>query len=114
MQRILIIESSESISSELAGALEGQFRIELVRTPEAALTRFEYEEFDLVVLGGTTPNQVLAKFSELRSQNLILVVDRSDLPRIAESLLTGAADFVTKPVNLIDLAARVQSRILTG
>lgn len=72
-------------------------------------------EIDLILLDVMMPEmdgleacRIIQQYSELRDIPIIIVTEIGDSHILAEALDAGAADYVTKPINHIELLARIR------
>jgi two-component system response regulator HydG len=113
-RRILIIDDDRSMCEVLEAELRRRdFDVAWVTTPQEALSRFEREDFGVVV---TDVNMAGMNGVELCQQ---LVARREDMPVIVvtafanmetaiAAIRAGAYDFVTKPFDMDELALTVE------
>ena len=122
--RILMVEDSRSAAVALTRTLERhELQVDHVTTAEAAITRLQESEYDLVITdfhlegaftGGDLLYALRAKYHYAHQALPVLVLTGDDTPRHhADALRAGANDFVTKPPPEEVLMARVRSLLLT-
>lgn len=122
--RILLVEDSRSAAVALSRTLERhELQVDHVTTAEAALTRLQETEYDLVITdfhlegaftGGDLLYALRAKYHYAHQALPVLVLTGDDAPRHhADALRAGANDFVTKPPPEEVLMARVRALLLT-
>lgn len=129
-RRVLVVDDSK-LQRRILRAHLGRLDVEVVEagSGEAALERLRRERFDIVVSdwmmpGGMTGLEfcvALRSDPELgaevggRYTYFILSTSKGEKEEIAQGLNAGADDFVTKPVDGVELTARIQAgeRILT-
>ena len=112
--RILLVDDDRALASMLSEylALHG-FSVESVTSGEEALTLIDARSPDLVVLDVGLPGidglQTLSRLRERRSVPVIMLTAHGeDRDRIA-GLLAGADDYLPKPFNPLELAARIRA-----
>jgi len=114
MSRILIVEDDERIRSSMRLALEDEgHAVDDVGSGEEAITRFDDEPAELVLMdlmlpgmGGFETCRVLRRSSTVP---IIMVTARSDTHDVVAGLEAGADDYVTKPFEAKELAARIRA-----
>ncbi|HWE99802.1 MAG TPA: response regulator transcription factor [Caulobacteraceae bacterium] len=116
MKRIAIVEDDAEERARLAAMLSTRFRTILFQDGSSFLRALHRDTFDLVCLDWTLPDMsgidmveriragVLAK-----SIPIILVTARNGDEDLVQGLMSGADDFVSKPVRPTILAARVEA-----
>ncbi|MBP2002458.1 sigma-B regulation protein RsbU (phosphoserine phosphatase) [Paenibacillus shirakamiensis] len=72
-------------------------------------------DIDLILLDMMMPEmdgieacQIIQKYEELRDIPIIMVTAVGDSKKLAEALDAGAVDYVTKPINKVELMARIR------
>jgi two-component system response regulator CpxR len=112
--RILLVDDDRALASMLSEylALQG-FAVESVTSGEEALVVIEGRPPDLVVLDVGLPGidglETLSRVRERRSVPVIMLTAHGeDSDRIA-GLLAGADDYLPKPFNPLELAARIRA-----
>ena len=115
--KVLIVDDDGSIRRALSGTLQGMgFAVDVASTGEAALHLVGQTAFDVVLLdinmpgmGGIRTCREIRK-SQPRLGILMLTVRDSEEDKVA-ALDAGADDYVTKPFNVRELAARVRAAV---
>lgn len=112
--RLLLVDDDRALAAMLGEylALQG-FKVESVASGEEALASIERRLPDLVVLDVGLPGidglETLARVRERRTVPVIMLTARGeDHDRIA-GLLAGADDYLPKPFNPLELAARIRA-----
>jgi len=113
MKRILIVEDNTLIRRALKEALSGE-DIELLEgeNGKQALQKFEENHFDLLILDIKMPDmdglEVLRKI-RVRNKELpiIIITAYKGLSKDPEVALGNVADFITKPIDIEILRAKV-------
>lgn len=109
MAHILIIDDDVHIGNLLEEALRAEgYRVSRAYSGTEALLLLEHERPDLILLDlmlpGLSGEDVLAR---IRSIPVIVVSAKVDTHNKVDLLLSGAADYVTKPFELRELLARI-------
>jgi two-component system, OmpR family, response regulator RegX3 len=114
-QRILIVEDESTLAEAVAYSLgqEG-FSVSVANEGGAALTGFEEQHPDLVILDLMLPNiNGWELFKAFRKQQpnvpVIMLTARADETDRVAGLEMGADDYVTKPFSMRELVARVRA-----
>lgn len=111
-----MIEDNTIVATPLIKALSQQgFNIEHVSTAEDALKQLETQTFDIILLDLVLPKmdgQEFIKTFRAFNQTPIIVISQkhSDVGK-AISLELGADDYITKPISIIELIARINAVI---
>ncbi|RZI48716.1 response regulator transcription factor [Lactococcus kimchii] len=109
--KLLIIEDNNEIQNLLLNLFENDYDIVSAYSGTEGLSLFERQNIDLVLLDimlpGKTGDEVLKEIRQQSSVPVIIMTALSEKNRISEYLLAGANDYVTKPFDLDELAARV-------
>lgn len=82
---------------------------------ESAGTRHRSSEIDLILLDMMMPEmdgieacRVVQQYEHLKDIPIIMVTAVGDSKKLAEALDAGAVDYVTKPINKVELMARIR------
>lgn len=113
-QRLLVVEDDDRIRASLCIALRDEgYDVDEFADAEAALEHFRSVPAELVVLDVLLPVmsgldlcRTLRTFSAVP---IVMVTARDDSHDIVAGLEAGADDYVTKPYNVKELAARIRS-----
>ena len=118
MNRLLLIDDDEALAPPLAQYL-ARFDFELcaVTRPSEALKRLASERFDALILDGMLPEMDGFEFCRrLRAGNdpwqampVLMLTARGDLTDRVVGLELGADDYLSKPFEPRELAARLQT-----
>ncbi|MDR2977713.1 MAG: response regulator transcription factor [Streptococcaceae bacterium] len=115
MQKILIIEDNSEIQNILTGLLNTDYQVISAFSGTEGLLLFSEQDVDLVLLDimlpGKTGDQVLQEIRKVSQIPVMIMTALSEKKRISEYLLAGANDYITKPFDLDELAARVQVQL---
>jgi DNA-binding response OmpR family regulator len=115
--KILVIEDEARILSFLARGLEAEgYRVEGASDGRDGLARAVQEEWDLVLLDLMLPGldglDLLDALHRRRPELPVLILSaRADLPTKLRGFELGASDYVSKPVALDELLARVRVQL---
>ena len=112
--RLLLVDDDEDLAAMLREYLELQgFEVRSVTTGEAALAHAAAEQTDLIVLDVMLPGisgfDVLKKLRETLNVPVIMLTARGEEPDRILGLLQGADDYLAKPFNPLELAARIKA-----
>ncbi len=115
--RILLIEDEELIGSmvELNLARDG-WRVEWLREGLAVADRAKSADYDLIILDIMLPDaDGVTLAGELRKAGvatpILMLTAKSDVQTKIKALDRGADDYLTKPFDLAELAARVRALV---
>lgn len=116
MKKILIIEDDKSIAEIEKDYLEmSGYSVSVAHNGESGMQRLNNERFDLVLLDLMLPGadgfSVLNAFTEERDFSVIVVSARDEEFSKIKALGLGADDYMTKPVSMGELVARVNRQI---
>ena len=95
----------------------GEFSFSFARNGEQALAMLQKDTgFDLMLVDINMPVMdgltLLGRLRELRAQvRSIIVSAYGDIPNIRTAMNRGAFDFVTKPIDMVDLNATVRKAL---
>jgi response regulator RpfG family c-di-GMP phosphodiesterase/serine/threonine protein kinase len=114
-QRVLLVDDEDNIRTYCRFALEAEgLACEEVPNGYEALEAAQRKEYDLVLLDITMPQmsglETLRRLREGRTSKhlkIIMVSGWSNNDEMAQTLLAGADDYLTKPFSLVQLQARV-------
>ena len=115
--RILVVEDDLAHAEVLQDALERDGHVvELAADADAALDRLRARDFDLVVtdlmLGGRDGLELLAAIKEiLPDLSVMLVTGYGSVETAVRAMRAGATDYLTKPINLVELRTRVEREL---
>src|SRR5262245_26753298 len=114
MTRLLFIEDDDEIRLALSLALEDEgYQVEQARDGRSGLATFDRVEPDLVLLDLGLPDMVGFEVCRtMRSKSIVpilIVTARTDTIDLVAGLEAGADDYVTKPIVVKELAARVRA-----
>lgn len=111
MARILIIEDNNDIQDILGDLLGKDHQLVQAYSGTEGLRLFKAESVDLVLLDimmpGKNGDEVLAAIRQISQVPVIVLTALGDKSLVSQYLLAGANDYVVKPFNLEEVAARV-------
>jgi len=118
MPRLLLIDDDTALAAPLAQYLARfDFQLEAVALPSQGLARLAAEPFDALILDGMLPEvdgfefckQLRAGAEDWRQLPVLMLSARGDLTDRVVGLELGADDYLAKPFEPRELAARLQS-----
>ncbi len=114
--RILLVEDDESIRSQTSVLLRDEgYEVDEAATASDALSGFERRSPDCVLLDVLLPDgNGFDTCRALRSRSdvpIIMVTARADTYDVIAGLEAGADDYVTKPYEMKELAARIRAML---
>ncbi len=112
--RILIVEDDDIVADAIARGLSSDYAVLRVASAEAARTALETEEFALAVVDVGLPGaDGLTLVRRLRGEGVamptLMLTARCTLADKVKALDTGADDFLSKPFEPAELAARCRA-----
>ena len=117
MSRLLVVEDDETIGGVLESSLRAHgHQVVWQRTGRSALRAACDTDFDLVLLDLGLPDlDGVEVCRQLRASNttsvLVILTARTDEMDVVVGLEAGADDYLTKPVRLAELLARVRAHL---
>lgn len=116
--RVFIIDDNEEQTERLRQALGDEFAVSSERDPEVALSRARGGDFDLIIvnlsLEAMDPLRLcssIKSFEETRLTPILAVVRQGDTRKLVRALDLGVNDYLTRPVDRNELAARVGTQL---
>src|SRR6202142_4476783 len=113
--RVLVVEDEKKTASFIRKALQAEsFAVDVCHNGEDALAAAGATPFDAIVLDIMLPGRdglsVLRRLRERRNRTPILLLSaRGEVNERVEGLDAGADDYLPKPFELVELAARVRA-----
>jgi DNA-binding response OmpR family regulator len=120
VSRLLIVEDDETIGSVLQSSLRSHgYDVSWLRTGREALRQAAVTPFDLVLLDLGLPDlDGIEVCRQLRAEApltvIVMMTRRSEEIDIVVGLESGADDYLTKPVRLTELLARIRAHLRRG
>jgi DNA-binding response OmpR family regulator len=120
MSKLLVVEDDDTIGTVLESSLRLHgYTVSWQRTGHSALTEAAATEFDLVLLDLGLPDldgvEVCRRLrSTLPGAVLVILTARHEEMDVVVGLEAGADDYLTKPVRLGELLARVRAHLRRG
>ncbi len=112
--RILVVEDDEDISALLCKIVRKKsYNVQPAYSGTEALLYLEKQKWDLILLDlmlpGLDGEAVLKKITEKGPIPVIIISAKNEKETKIETLRTGADDFITKPFDVDEVAARIDS-----
>jgi DNA-binding response OmpR family regulator len=120
MSKILIVDDDRLIGNTLQAFLGNQnYAVEVLEAGEDALQLLTNFDFDLIILDWSLPGisgeTVCLEYRKKGGQApIIFLTGRNDISFLERGLSAGADDYLTKPFDIRELAARLQSLLRRG
>ncbi|MEO7222673.1 MAG: PleD family two-component system response regulator [Devosia sp.] len=115
--RILLIDNDQRSADRLMGYLTTH-NVDVLSNPADAVMRVSTGEYELAIvsmaLGDFDPLRVCSQMRTLektRELPILLIAEDTDRPRVVRGLDLGVNDFIMRPVERNELAARVRTQI---
>ena len=114
MGRCLIIEADASLAARLSDYLGSQGHLtERHARPETAMPRIDESAFDIMIVDSATTggrlDEILSTVRERSPESVIIVMAANDqIATAVRAVRRGATDFIQKPVDLEQLALKVE------
>ncbi|GLQ57508.1 PleD family two-component system response regulator [Devosia nitrariae] len=115
---VLIVDSDPRHAERIKGYLEREHRVDVLTQPADAVFQVTGGRYELALVSmALTDFDPLRVCSQIRtldhSRNLpiILIADEADKPKVVRALDLGINDFISRPVERNELAARVRTQI---
>jgi two-component system response regulator HydG len=111
--RVLIVDDDEGHAEALADGLElDEHECTVVNSGDAGIAKLEEQSFDAVltdlIMHGKSGLEVLQESRRLQPTAVVLVITgHGSVETAVEAMHKGAADYLTKPVNLHELRAKL-------
>jgi sigma-B regulation protein RsbU (phosphoserine phosphatase) len=116
--RILIVDDVKANADVLVSALEGSYRLSVALSGELALKAAERTPIDLVLLDVVMPGldglevcRRLRARPEMKETPILFLSSLDEAQRKVEGFEAGGTDYLTKPVEVRELRARVRSHL---
>ena len=116
--RILLIDTDLRHAERIRGYLAANHRVDVLPNPQDAVLQVAGKDYELAIvsmaMGEFDPLRVCSQIRTLehsRTLPIILVAEDTDRPRVMRGLDLGVNDFIMRPVERTELAARVRTQI---
>ena len=116
MKRILLVDDAETILTLEKMVLGDHYDIVTACNGSEAVDRASAEKPDLILMDLMMPKmsgldacRALQRQGDTRSIPIIMVTTRSEQELVQEALLAGCLDYVTKPIDSVELLAKVRN-----
>jgi two-component system cell cycle response regulator len=115
---ILVIETDQRHAERIKGYLTPAHQVDILLNPADAVFQIADGHYDLVLvsmaLGEFDPLRICSQMRTLeqsRTLPILLMAEESDRSRVVRALDIGVNDFIMRPVERNELAARVRTQI---
>lgn len=113
---ILIVEDDNDINKLLSEMLNNEgYIIKSAYSGTEALIHIEMQEFDAILLDlmipGLRGEELLLKVRENKNMPIIIISAKDDKHTKIDMLKSGADDFISKPFDIDEVVARVESNL---
>ena len=115
--RLLVVDDDRNHAEVMQMALERDgYIVEIADTYQAAMDRFPIRHYDVVLtdlmLGDGNGLDLLREIRERRAEvSVFLITGYGSVETAVQAMQDGAADYLTKPVNLAELRTRVEREL---
>ena len=116
--RILVIEGEAGRAERIRAYLQDHHNVDVLTTPSDAVFQISGGDYELVLvsmaLEGFDPLRVCSQIrtaDQTRSLPIILIADDKDRQQVVRGLDLGVNDFIMRPLERHELAARVKTQI---
>lgn len=116
--KLLLIESDLRAAERLQEILDREHDVMILTRPEDTPMVLAEHDFELVIVSMSLPDidplrvcSQIRTLEKTRNMPIILLADAPDKPRVVRGLELGVNDFILRPVERNELAARVRTQI---
>jgi two-component system cell cycle response regulator len=116
--RILIVDDRASSYERIAGVLSVAHSIEVESSPQEALFRVAEGDYDLAIISlafsdydGLRLCSQIRSLERTRQLPMLMVAEPEDTTRVMRGLDIGVNDYLMRPIDRNELAARVRSQV---
>ena len=117
-KKVLIVDDAETVVMMERMILGKDYDLVTARNGLEAVEKAVAEQPDLILLdvmmpllGGIETCRQLREKAETREIPIIMVSTRSEMESVEASYKSGCSDYVTKPINRLELLSKVKSFI---
>ena len=109
--KILLVDDEEIVHQTLSPYLQDSgHEVYNVREGSKALRLIEAKDYDLALIDMKMPEMdglsILSKIGEIRPElSSVIITGHGNMELVVQALRLGAADFLTKPIKLLELDA---------
>ena len=116
MDKILIVEDNKDVNTMLAEVLTGEnYEVSSAYTGIEGLKKIKSEEYDLILLDIMLPyksgDEILKEVRVFSDVPIIIISAKDMMGTKIELLRLGADDYITKPFDLDEVVARVETNL---
>ena len=118
INRSLIVDDSDEVTSALSQLLSDSFKVDTANTGIDAINLIEEEHYDLVLLDIVMPDlsgyevcEILKSNEKTKEIPIVFLTAQSKTNHEVKGLSMGAVDYIHKPVSLDMLKARVSKHL---
>jgi DNA-binding NtrC family response regulator len=114
---ILLADDEEIVQQTVAGYLrDSGHRVDTVHDALAALKSVEARDYDLAIVDIRMPGMnglsLMARVQEIRPEmSVIIITGHGNVDMAVQALRLGAAEFLTKPIRLVELDAVLEKSV---
>jgi len=111
---VLLVEDDLNLGKSLAKVLRGHYRVQWVRTVDAAQAHFAAADYDVVLLDlGLPDGSGVCWLRSIRAEGsntpVLIITARDSLDDRVSGLDSGADDYLVKPFEAEELLARIRA-----
>ena len=116
MDKILIVEDNKDVNTMLAEVLtDEKYEVDSAYTGIEGLKKIKDQEYDLILLDIMLPyksgDEILKEVREFSDVPIIIISAKDMIGTKIELLKMGADDYITKPFDLEEVIARVETNL---
>ena len=116
MGKILIVEDNKDVNTMLAEVLTGEnYEVSSAYTGIEGLKKIKSEEYDLILLDIMLPyksgDEILKEVRKFSNVPIIIISAKDMIGTKIDLLKMGADDYITKPFDLDEVVARVETNL---
>jgi two-component system cell cycle response regulator len=116
--RVLVVDDRENSTGRIRQGLKRRFELEITADPAEALKQAEIRDFDLLIISlslaagdGLRLCSQIRTLDRLRQTPVLLITDADETPRLMRALDLGVNDYIIRPVDIMELRARVRTQL---